>query len=140
MRAEIDVLTGDARVLRADIVMDLGNSLNPSLDVGQIEGAFAQGIGLSLLEEVVVGGGEHAWINPPGRVFTSGPGTYKIPSANDVPINLNVDLLSISGDVRTVHSSRAVGEPPLFLGCSSLFAVREAIASARKEEGIDSNA
>ena len=82
---EIDCLTGDHRVLKTDIVMDVGKSLNPAIDIGQIEGAFTQGYGLFVMEQMV-----HS---PSGVPFTRGPGAYKIPSFDDVPLEFNVTLL-----------------------------------------------
>ena len=131
---EIDVLTGDLRMRRADILMDLGNSLNPAIDVGQIEGAFTQGVGWTTMEETVWGCDEFPWLKP-GACFTRGPGTYKIPSFNDVPVDMRVTLLRDSANPRAIHSSRAVGEPPFFLGASVFFAARMAIASARADAG-----
>jgi len=131
---EIDCLTGDTRVLRADIVMDVGNSLNPAIDVGQVEGAFMQGVGWSMIEEVVWGCNEFPWLKP-GALFTRGPGTYKIPSFNDVPVDMRVTLFKDNANPKAIHSSRAVGEPPFFLGASAFLAARQAIASARIDNG-----
>jgi xanthine dehydrogenase/oxidase len=77
---EVDTLTGNHRTLRTDVLIDVGSSINPMLDIGQIEGAFTQGMGWSTMEEVVYGDDDHAWVRPTGRTFTTGPGTYKIPS------------------------------------------------------------
>ncbi|EPS65688.1 hypothetical protein M569_09089, partial [Genlisea aurea] len=89
---EIDALTGDFHTRRADVILDLGFSLNPAIDIGQIEGAFVQGLGWVALEELKWGDPKHAWIRP-GFLHTCGPGTYKIPSVNDVPFEFNVSLL-----------------------------------------------
>mmetsp|Transcript_75814 Transcript_75814/g.158036 ORF Transcript_75814/g.158036 Transcript_75814/m.158036 type:complete len:1399 (+) Transcript_75814:266-4462(+) len=132
---EIDVLTGDMRILRADVLMDLGNSLNPAIDVGQIEGAFTQGVGWSTIEETVWGCDEFPWLKP-GNCFTRGPGTYKIPAFNDVPIDMRISLLRDSENPMAIHSSRAVGEPPFFLGATAFFAARQAIAAARADAGL----
>lgn len=132
---EIDVLTGDMRITRADILMDVGNSLNPAIDIGQIEGAFTQGFGYAMIEETIWGCNEFPWLKP-GTCFTRGPGTYKIPSFNDVPIDMRVTLLKDSANPRAIHSSRAIGEPPFVLGAVSFFAAREAIRSARKDAGL----
>merc|ERR1712137_566090 len=126
---EIDVLTGDYYVRRTDIVMDLGESLNPAIDIGQIEGAFVQGLGWCTLEEIV-------WFDN-GVQFTKGPGTYKIPSFNDVPVDFRVHLLSDSQNKRAIHSSKGSGEPPFFLASSVLFAIKEACSSARSDAGLD---
>ncbi|XP_044271651.1 xanthine dehydrogenase isoform X2 [Tribolium madens] len=126
---EIDTLTGDHEVRRIDIVMDLGESLNPAIDIGQIEGAFMQGYGLFVLEELVY--------SPTGTNFTRGPGTYKLPGFGDIPGEFNVSLLKGVSNPRAVYSSKAVGEPPLFLGSSVLYAIKDAIKAARRENGYE---
>eukprot|EP00795_Rhopilema_esculentum_P016010 gene16010-7346_t len=126
---EIDCLTGDNKILSTEIVMDLGESLNPAIDIGQIEGAFMQGYGLFVLEQF-----QHS---PNGVPLTVGPSTYKIPGFGDVPEEFNVSLLSGSPNVRALYSSRAVGEPPLFLSASAFFAIRDAIRYARKDAGYN---
>ena len=83
---EIDCLTGDHQVIRTDIVMDVGSSLNPAIDIGQIEGAFMQGYGLFTLEELIY--------SPTGSLYSRGPGMYKIPSFSDIPAEFNVSLLT----------------------------------------------
>ena len=133
VEVEIDVLTGDHDVRRCDILCDLGSSINPALDIGQIEGAFTQGMGWTTTEELMWGDSDHQWIRPSGRLHTSGPGTYKIPSFNDVPKEFNVRLMSGVDNKVAIHSSKAVGEPPFFFGATVFFAIREAIAAARKE-------
>lgn len=125
---EIDCLTGDHQVLRTDIVMDLGQSLNPAIDIGQIEGAFVQGYGLFTLEEMVY--------LKNGAICSKGPGAYKLPGFTDIPQVFNVSLLKGASNPRAVYSSKAVGEPPLFLASSVFFAIREAIKSAREEFGL----
>jgi len=132
---EVDVLTGDMRILRADLLMDVGNSLNPAIDVGQVEGAFTQGVGWTMIEETVWGCDEFPWLKP-GACHTRGPGNYKIPSFNDTPVDMRVSLLKDSENCLAIHSSRAIGEPPLFLGASAFFAARSAIASARADAGL----
>ncbi|XP_072991068.1 xanthine dehydrogenase-like [Typha latifolia] len=131
---EIDTLTGDFHTRVADIVMDLGHSLNPAIDIGQIEGAFIQGIGWIALEELKWGDADHKWIRP-GNLYTCGPGTYKIPSVNDIPLKFKVSLLKGVPNPRAIHSSKAVGEPPFFLASAVLFAIKDAIIAARAEEG-----
>ncbi|KAJ7980773.1 putative Xanthine dehydrogenase [Quillaja saponaria] len=133
---EIDTLTGDFHTREANIFMDLGYSLNPAIDIGQIEGAFIQGLGWVALEELKWGDGAHKWI-PPGCLFTCGPGSYKIPSANDVPFKFNVSLLKGHPNVKAIHSSKAVGEPPFFLASAVFFAIKDAIRAARAE--VESN-
>ncbi|XP_054265328.1 xanthine dehydrogenase-like [Macrosteles quadrilineatus] len=125
---EIDCLTGDHIVLRTDLVMDVGESLNPAIDVGQVEGAFMQGYGLFTIEETV-----HS---PQGALLSRGPGAYKIPGFGDIPAEFNVALLKGAPNPRAVYSSKAVGEPPLFLASSVFFAIREAVAAARAEVGF----
>ncbi|XP_017011536.2 xanthine dehydrogenase-like [Drosophila takahashii] len=125
---EIDCLTGDHQVLSTDIVMDIGSSLNPAIDIGQIEGAFMQGYGLFTLEELVY--------SPQGMLMSRGPGMYKVPGFEDIPGEFNVSLLTGAPNPRAVYSSKAVGEPPLFIGSSVFFAIKEAIAAAREDEGL----
>ena len=129
---ELDVLTGDCACLRADLVMDVGDSLNPAIDVGQIEGGFVQGLGWLMLEELKWGDQAHPWVKP-GKLFTCGPGTYKIPTANDIPADMRVSLLQGAGNPRAVYSSKAVGEPPFLLAMSVFFAAKEAVAAARAD-------
>uniref|UniRef100_A0A915BF50 Xanthine dehydrogenase n=1 Tax=Parascaris univalens TaxID=6257 RepID=A0A915BF50_PARUN len=124
---EVDCLTGDHRLLRCDIVMDIGDSLNPAVDIGQIEGAFTQGYGLFTMEELK--------IRPNGIRLTRGPGAYKIPSADDIPRQFHIKLLKGSSNKMAIFSSKAVGEPPLFLGASAFFAIKEAIRAYRIDNG-----
>lgn len=131
---EIDTLTGDFHTRVADIILDLGYSLNPAIDVGQIEGAFIQGLGWFALEELKWGDAAHKWI-PPGFLYTCGPGNYKIPSLNDIPLKFNVSLLKGAPNVKAIHSSKAVGEPPFFLASSVFFAIKDAITATREEAG-----
>ncbi|XP_012285981.1 xanthine dehydrogenase [Orussus abietinus] len=128
---EIDCLTGDHEVLRTDIVMDLGESLNPALDIGQVEGGFIQGYGLFTLEELIY--------SPTGILYSRGPGTYKLPGFADIPREFNVSLLKGAPNPRAVYSSKAVGEPPLFLASSAFFAIKQAIKAAREEMNIAKN-
>lgn len=125
---EIDCLTGDHQVIRTDIVMDLGESINPAIDIGQIEGGFMQGYGLFTIEEMIY--------SPAGMVRSRGPGTYKLPGMADIPAKLNVSLLRGYSNPRAVYSSKAVGEPPLFLACSAFFAIKNAIMGARNEVNL----
>ncbi|RIB27564.1 putative xanthine dehydrogenase HxA [Gigaspora rosea] len=123
---EIDVLTGDHTILRTDLCMDIGRSINYAIDVGQIEGAFVQGVGWCTIEETL-----HF---PNGHVFTKGPGNYKIPGFRDIPQDFRIYTLKDAKypNLKTTHSSKGVGEPPLFLGSSVFFAIRDAIKSARQ--------
>ncbi|MBT6403990.1 MAG: xanthine dehydrogenase molybdopterin binding subunit [Rhodospirillaceae bacterium] len=117
----IDTLTGESRVLRADILQDCGNSLNPAIDIGQIEGAFVQGQGWLTSEELV-------W-NDKGQLLTHGPSTYKIPGSRDVPPVFNVHILDDAPNrFPTVFHSKAVGEPPLMLAISVWLAIRDAVS------------
>ena len=118
----IDTLTGETRILRTDILHDVGNSLNPAIDLGQIEGGYVQGVGWLTHEEL-------AW-DADGRLLTDGPATYKIPAIGDMPVEFNVSLLEGSpNDEATVFRSKAVGEPPLMLAISAFAAIRDAVAS-----------
>ncbi|OAK98017.1 xanthine dehydrogenase [Phaeosphaeriaceae sp. SRC1lsM3a] len=127
---EIDTLTGDFTVLRADVKMDVGRSINPSIDYGQIEGAFVQGQGLFTTEESL-------WVRATGGLFTKGPGNYKIPGFRDIPQVFNVSLLKdvTWENLRTIQRSRGVGEPPLFMGSCVFFAIRDALKAARAQFG-----
>ncbi|MDG1424751.1 MAG: xanthine dehydrogenase molybdopterin binding subunit, partial [Paracoccaceae bacterium] len=108
----IDTLTGENRILRADILHDVGSSLNPALDIGQIEGGYVQGAGWLTTEELV-------W-NPKGKLLTHAPSTYKIPAISDRPDVFNVALWNAPNPEQTIYRSKAVGEPPLMLGISVL--------------------
>ena len=118
----IDTLTGEMRVLRAELLQDCGESLNPAIDLGQIEGAFVQGMGWLTTEELV-------W-DQKGNLRTHGPSTYKIPGSRDVPPVFNARILQNAPNrEETVFRSKAVGEPPLMLALSVWLAVRDAISS-----------
>jgi xanthine dehydrogenase large subunit len=118
----IDTLTGEWRPLRTDILHDAGASLNPAIDLGQVEGGFVQGLGWLTLEELV-------W-DAEGRLLTHAPSTYKIPTARDLPRDFRVELLDdAANEAETVYRSKAVGEPPLMLAFSVWLALRDAIAS-----------
>ncbi|WP_321884355.1 xanthine dehydrogenase molybdopterin binding subunit [Paraburkholderia bannensis] len=117
----IDTLTGEMRVLRADALHDVGASLNPALDVGQVEGGFIQGMGWLTTEEL--------WWKPDGKLMTHAPSTYKIPTVNDTPPEFSVKLFKNRNAEDSIHRSKAVGEPPLLLPFSVFFAIRDAVAS-----------
>ena len=118
----IDTLTGESRVLRADLVQDCGASLNPAIDLGQIEGAFVQGQGWLTCEEL--------WWDKQGRLRTIGPSTYKIPGSRDVPAVFNVKMLeNAPSREATIFRSKAVGEPPLMLATAVWTALKDAIAA-----------
>jgi len=115
---EVDGFSGMHRVRRVDIVHDVGDSLNPGVDRGQIEGGFVQGMGWLTREEL-------RW-DKEGRLLTHSASTYQIPAFSDAPVEFNVTLLPKAAQPNTIHGSKAVGEPPLMLA----FAVREALRDA----------
>ncbi|MEL6167399.1 MAG: xanthine dehydrogenase molybdopterin binding subunit [Pseudomonadota bacterium] len=117
----IDTLTGENRILRTDILHDCGASLNPALDIGQIEGGYVQGAGWLTMEELV-------W-DDKGRLRTHAPSTYKIPAMSDRPRVFNVDLWDGRNREATIYRSKAVGEPPLMLGISAYLALSDAVAA-----------
>ncbi len=118
----IDTLTGECKLLRADLLHDVGRSINPAIDLGQVEGGFIQGMGWLTSEELV-------W-DKTGRLTTHAPSTYKIPVCSDMPQEFNVNLLkSGCNQEETIYKSKAVGEPPLMLAISVYLAIKDAIAS-----------
>jgi len=119
----IDTLTGESKVLKVDILHDVGRSINPAIDIGQIEGGFVQGMGWLTTEQLV-------W-NDKGYLSTHAPSTYKIPTAGDVPQHLKVDLWPEPNREDNVFGSKAVGEPPFMLAISVYEALRDAVAQAR---------
>jgi len=124
----IDTLTGETRLLRADILHDVGRSLNPAIDLGQVEGGFAQGMGWLTTEAL--------WWNDDGRLMTHAPSTYKIPVASDVPADFRVTLWERGENAEdSIHRSKAVGEPPLMLAISVFLAIRDAVASVSGYRG-----
>ncbi|XP_044793002.2 aldehyde oxidase 2 isoform X2 [Bubalus bubalis] len=125
---EIDCLTGAYKKIRMDIIMDACCSLNPAIDIGQIEGAFIQGMGLYTTEELKY--------SPEGVLYSRGPDEYKIPTISDVPEEFNVSLLPSSQTPLTIYSSKGLGESGMFLGSSVFFAITDAVAAARKERDI----
>uniref|UniRef100_A0AAY4DHC6 Xanthine dehydrogenase n=1 Tax=Denticeps clupeoides TaxID=299321 RepID=A0AAY4DHC6_9TELE len=131
---EIDCLTGRQKTLHTTIVMDVGKSLNPAIDIGQVcsdmwtSGAFMQGLGLFTLEEL--------HYSPQGSLLTRGPGMYKIPAFGDIPVELQVSLLRDSPNDKAIFSSKVLGEPPLFMAASVFYAIKDAITAARSESGL----
>jgi xanthine dehydrogenase large subunit len=119
----IDTLTGENRVLKVDILHDVGTSINPAIDIGQIEGGFIQGMGWLTTEQLV-------W-NDQGHLATHAPSTYKIPATGDVPEHFRVELWPEPNREDNVGGSKAVGEPPFMLAISVWEALRDAAASAR---------
>lgn len=122
----VDVLTGEYKLIRTDILHDVGDSLNEEIDIGQIEGGFIQGVGWCTTEEI-------KWDNK-GRLLTHSPDTYKIPTINDIPETFNVKLLSDFPNEGTIRKSKAVGEPPLMLAFSVWLAIKDAISAVGNHE------
>jgi xanthine dehydrogenase large subunit len=118
---EVDAFTGDFRLLRTDILEDLGDSVSPLIDRGQIEGGFIQGVGWLTIEELL-------W-DAQGRLATAGASTYKLPSWSEMPDVFNVSFLERAGDPDVIFGSKAVGEPPLMLAISVREAIRDAVAA-----------
>jgi xanthine dehydrogenase large subunit len=120
----VDTLTGEMKVTRVDILHDVGTSLNPAIDLGQIEGGFVQGMGWLTTEELM--------FDAEGRLATHAPSTYKIPCASDVPEDFRVALFEGTGNrAHTIYRSKAVGEPPLMLAISVWSAIIDALASLK---------
>lgn len=122
---EIDILTGATTILRSDLTYDCGQSLNPAVDLGQIEGAFVQGIGFFMNEEYLT--------NEDGLVVSDSTWTYKVPTVDTIPKQFNIEILNSGHHEKRVLSSKASGEPPLLLAASVHCATREAIRAARME-------
>jgi len=127
LEVEVDILTGENQILRCDMSFDSGVSMNPAVDIGQVEGGFIMGLGLHMNEEI--------YYNAQGELVTNGTWEYKPIMAMDIPIEFNVTLLKNSVNKMGVLGSKAVGEPPLTMGCAGLFAVQNAIAAARTSGG-----
>jgi xanthine dehydrogenase large subunit len=123
----VDTLTGEWRLLAAHVLHDAGTSLNPAIDLGQVEGGFIQGMGWLTMEELVW----HPNDGSPraGLLLTHAPSTYKIPTANDCPLLFDVRLWQGGNVAETIHRSKATGEPPLLLPFSVFFAIRDAISA-----------
>lgn len=118
---EIDTLTGEYKVLRCDVLHDVGQSINPAVDIGQIEGAFVQGMGWLTSEELI-------W-DKKGKLASNSPANYKIPTAHDLPKQWSVKLFDRKNEEQTIYNSKAVGEPPFMLAASVWCAINNAIAS-----------
>lgn len=118
----VDTLTGEWKLQRADVLHDVGTSLNPAIDIGQVEGAFIQGMGWLTMEELV-------WHPQSGLLTTHAPSTYKIPTANDCPPHFDVRLFKNANVEDSIHRSKAVGEPPLLLPFSVFYAIRDAVSA-----------
>jgi xanthine dehydrogenase large subunit len=128
----IDILTGEMKVTRADVLHDVGRSINPAIDMGQIEGGFVQGMGWLTTEELIY--------DDQGRLLTHAPSTYKIPVAGDVPVDLRVALFDGSNREETIYRSKAVGEPPLMLAISVFAAVADAVHATRPARAVELDA
>ncbi|MGO1512604.1 MAG: xanthine dehydrogenase molybdopterin binding subunit [Psychrobacter sp.] len=118
---EVDILTGEYTVLRCDILHDVGQSINPDIDIGQIEGGFVQGMGWLTAEELI-------W-DKKGKLASNGPANYKIPTAHDLPKQWSVKLFDRKNEEQTIYNSKAVGEPPFMLAASVWCAINNAVAS-----------
>ncbi|XP_069851953.1 aldehyde oxidase 4-like [Dipodomys merriami] len=125
---EVDCLTGAHKHLRTDIFMDAAFSINPALDIGQIEGAFIQGMGFYTIEELKY--------SPEGVLYSRGPDDYKIPTVTEIPEELYVTLVHSRNPI-AIYSSKGLGEAGMFLGSSVLFAIYDAVTAARRERGLD---
>jgi xanthine dehydrogenase large subunit len=124
----IDTLTGETRVLAVDILHDVGTSINPAIDIGQIEGGYIQGVGWLTSEQLV-------W-NERGELATHAPSTYKIPATGDVPEHFKIALWPEANREDNVGGSKAVGEPPFMLGISAWEAIRDAVAAACPQRSV----
>ncbi|CAH1779265.1 unnamed protein product [Owenia fusiformis] len=129
VEVEVDCLTGAHRVIQVDGVMDFGRSLNPTIDIGQMEGAFIMGYGCFVSEQVVY--------DNKGKLLTKDATTYKIPGVRDIPTKFNMQILASHSDEAVLYGSKAVGEPPLHMSIAAMFAIKDAIAAARKDAGIE---
>jgi xanthine dehydrogenase molybdopterin binding subunit len=122
----LDVLTGRHTILRCDILHDVGDSLNPGIDIGQVEGGYIQGVGWCTTEEV-------KW-DERGNLLTHSPDTYKIPSVQDIPKDFRVALLEGVPNPNTIKQSKAVAEPPLMLALSAWLAIKDAVSASANHE------
>lgn len=123
----VDTLTGEYRMTSVDILHDVGRSLNPAVDMGQIEGGFIQGAGWLTMEEL--------WWDDHGRIGTHAPSTYKIPVASDVPAHFQAEIYERDEDIQaSIYRSKAVGEPPFVLGVAALHAIKDAVAAVGNHE------
>lgn len=138
---EVDILTGEVKILSADIIYDMGWSMNPAIDIGQVEGAFVQGVGYLLTEKLV---SETSGDNI-GRLNTTNTWRYKIPAITTIPLEMNTFLFprddesvkDIPKDSNLIFSAKEVGEPPLVLANSVFFAIKAAIRASRVERNLD---
>ncbi|XP_039276003.1 indole-3-acetaldehyde oxidase [Nilaparvata lugens] len=126
---ELDILTGQHLINRVDIIQDCGQSLNPKLDIGQVQGAFVMGLGYYLIEELI-------YNSKTGQILTDRTWNYTPPGALDIPVDFRVALTKKGDSPAAIFGSKAIGEPPLLLSASFLFAFRKALDSARKDAGL----
>ncbi|XP_014399974.1 PREDICTED: aldehyde oxidase 4-like, partial [Myotis brandtii] len=124
---EVDCLTGAHKLLRTDIFMDAAFSINPALDIGQIEGAFIQGMGFYTIEELKY--------SPGGVLYSRGPEDYTIPTVTEIPEEFYVTMVPSRNPI-AIYSSKGLGEAAMFMGNSVLFAIHDAVAAARRERGL----
>ena len=117
----VDTLTGATTLLRTDILHDAGDSINPAIDIGQIEGGYIQGVGWCTTEEI-------KW-DRAGNLMTHSPDTYKIPTSKDIPVDFRVRLLENAANPNAIHGSKTVAEPPLMLGLSAWLAIKDAVSA-----------
>jgi xanthine dehydrogenase molybdopterin-binding subunit B len=118
---EVDMLTGFSQIIRTDILHDAGKSINKHIDIGQVEGAYIQGVGWCTTEVI-------KW-NEKGHMLNHSPDTYKIPSVQDIPTDFRVELLDEAPNPNTIKQSKAVGEPPFMLAFSTWLAIKDALAA-----------
>eukprot|EP01147_Barroeca_monosierra_P002142 gene2142-5172_t len=126
---QVDILTGEVQILRTDILFDCGQSLNPAIDIGQVEGGYVMGLGYFLSEEII-------YDQPSGRLVTDGTWEYKPPSSKDIPIDLRVDLLKNAPNPVGVLRSKASGEPPTCMASSIVFSIKQAVESSLKDRDL----
>ena len=126
---EIDVLTGEHTLLSTEMVVDVGQAINPAIDIANIEAAFTQGYGWIAMENTL--------FSPEGKLLTRGHSEYNMPSVADCPSKFNVTLLKSEIRQHLLYSSKGIGEPPFFNGVSVYFAIKEAVRAARRDAGLN---
>jgi xanthine dehydrogenase large subunit len=125
----VNRVTGETKILRNDLLMDLGRPINKDLDLGQVTGAFVQGAGWLTLEKLSY--------SKEGALLSVGPSTYKIPAIHDIPREWTVDLLENTGNLKNLRGTKAVGEPPLLLGISVWTAIQNALSYEKRYQDRD---
>ncbi|KAH9519992.1 hypothetical protein Btru_071424 [Bulinus truncatus] len=126
VETEVDILTGESQIRRVDLMADYGESLNPTIDIGQTEGAFVMGLGCFLSEDIIFDG-------QTGKILNDGTWEYKPPTTKDIPVDWRIHLLPDTPNPSGIHSSKAVGEPPISLSVGALLANKLAVEAARKD-------